>query len=376
MMLFLILTVLYTTSLKSYNMLKDVTSIKGVGHSFEAIDDVLAVIATDGTCKIYRNFNVESQATIEGLFSRLGVYSESELYLIGEGFTSKVVKLNSLETNDIPYQVEIILGNRIITSEKEERNRYLSCRLRNGEIKWNILLKRGKHIFLNQDILVNSQYLDDGQINAYDLSDGSVIWNYDTTTLCTWQDYDGSEKQTQVTKVLGIYEDKIYIYLNSGRILLLDIASGKKIAVFENDKNTDQGSFSGMFMNAIELDNESGKLIQLFNQRYTEVDLESNAVTQIHLDDLKEQEMTNMSRFVFDSDHIYFTDKNIQMLGALNRSTLKLDWTHKLSQEGVSESEQPKYGRELKLKGDRLYVLDNKNTLHIFEKESTQRKLV
>ena len=200
--------------------------------------------------------------------------------------------------------------------------------------------------------------------------DGLTIWKYGLNDLGLWIDYDGQENKHQILRSLCVYESTLYLLLNSGKLLLLDIATGEKIALLENDKNTDQGSFSGMFMNAIELDVESSKLIQLFNQRYTEVDLESNVVTQEHLDDLKEHGVENMSRFVFDSDHIFFMDKNNQTIGALNRSTHKIDWTYKLSQAGVDESEQPRYGRDLKLKEDRLYVLDNKNTLHIFEKET------
>ena len=366
MMLFLISTVLYTTSLKSNNMLKDRISIKGVGHSFEVIGDVLVVITTDGVCKIYKILNEKNQATIDGLFSRLGVYSDNEFYVVGEGFTSKVVELNSLETIDISYQVETTFGNRIIASEKEGRNRYLFCRLRNGNIEWKIPLKRGKHIFLNQDILVNSQYLDDSKINAYDLSDGSVIWNYDTTTLGSWQDYDGSEKPTQVTKLLGIYEGIIYTYLNSGKILLLDSDSGEKITVIKNDKHPKFDTFG----DSIELDSESCMLIQLARQNLIEVDLQTRQVSMTRIEDMSSSNIENASRIAYDNTHIYFTDKNTQTLGALNRTTHKLDWTHKLSQDGVSESEQPRYGRELKLKGNRLYILDNKNTLHIFEKES------
>jgi len=345
-------------------MLKDVISIKGVGHSFEAVNDALAIITTGGSCVIYKCLDERNYTNINGIFSGLGVYSESEFYL-SEGFTSKVVDINSLETISIPFKIEAILGDRIISSEKEERNRYLICCLRNGELKWKIPLKIGKHIFLDQDILFNSQYLDDGKINAYDLSDGSVIWNYDTTILGTWQDYDGREKQTQISKVLGVFDSKLYIYLNSGKILLLDIDSGKKIAVLKNNKHPKFDTFG----NSIELDIRSNKLIQLANQDLIEIDLESLEVSQTVIEDMKSFGLGNFSKVVFDSGHIFFTDKNNMTLGALNRSTQKLDWIHKLSQKGVSESERPRYGKDLKLKDGRLYVLDNKNTLHIFEKE-------
>jgi hypothetical protein len=349
-------------------MLKEVLTIDNVGHSFNVVNDSIVVITTEGNCIIYQGVDSGSITNVKGEFSGLGIYSNKEFYL-SEGFNSRIINIASLEAINVSFKIEFIRGDRIITSEKQERNRYLISRLRDGAIEWKVPLKRGKHMLLDQRILVISQYLDDGIVCGYDLNDGSLIWTYDVTTLDTWQDYDGREKPTQVAKVLGILEDSIYVYLNSGKILNLDIGSGEKISVIENYKNTDQGSFSGMFMNAIELDGGSGKLIQLFNQRYTEVDLSSNVVIQQYLDDFKKRGLENMSRFVFDSEHIYFSDKNSQTLGALNRSTKKLDWTIKLPQDGIANSKQPRYGKELKLKESRLFVLDNKSTLHIFKKE-------
>ncbi len=343
-------------------MLKDVISIEGVGHSFDAVNDAFAVITTEGNCTIYNSVDEKNCTNIDGVFTGLGVYSEREFY-ISEGFTSKIIDLNSLEITGASFKIDVIQGDRIISSEKEERKRYLISRLKNGSIEWKIPLKRGKHIYLDQKILVNSQYLDDGKINGYDLSDGSLIWVFDFVALGTWQDYDDREKQTQVNKILGIYDDKIYLYLNSGKILILDIKSGEKIAILKNDKHSKFDTFG----NSIELDIKNRKLIQLANQDLIEVDLESLEVNQTAIEDMKSFGLENFSLIVFDSDFIFFTDKNHQTLGALNRVTYKIDWTHKLSQQGISESEQPRYGRDLKLKGDRLYVLDNKNTLHIFE---------
>ena len=273
-----------------------------------------------------------------------------------------------LESNISDFIITSISGDgrALVFKYNSDYTRNTYCiQLSNEKVIWETNLK-DLPSFVDDNNLISAFKKSISSIDGK----GQKRWEYDTSELGNWSDYDGKEKTTEVSRILGVRNEALYSYLNNGSILVLNIKSGEKIAVVENDKNTDQGSFSGMFMKAIELDKESGKLIQLFNQRYTEVDLESNVVKQLFLDDFKDQGIGNMSRFVYDSDHIYFTDKNSQTLGALNRTTHKLDWTHKLSQEGVSESEQPRYGRELKLNGDRLYVLDNKNTLHIFEKES------
>lgn len=199
--------------------------------------------------------------------------------------------------------------------------------------------------------------------------DGSELWRYDLSHLGSWIDYDKKEKVIEVSRILGVFEDRVYVYLNNGKVLVLNLKTGEKITVLENDKNTDQGSFKGMFMDAIELDRNSGKLIQLFNQRYTEVVINTNSVSQSYIEEMKSLRLENMSRFAFDNEHIFFTDKNHQKLGSLNRSTLKIDWTYDLSEVEINESAGQRFGRELNLKNDRLYVLDNKNTLHVFENE-------
>ncbi len=199
-------------------------------------------------------------------------------------------------------------------------------------------------------------------------NDGSIIWKYDLHGIGTWQDYDGQEKKTQILKALGVLNDKVYLYLNSSKILILDVETGEKISGLENDKDEMVVDFGF----SIELDAENDKLIQLARQDLIEIDLETMKVSQTPVEDMKFLNIENSSRIAYDNNHIYFTDKHHCTLGAFNRSTLKIDWTHKLSQEGISESEQPRYGRELKLKDGRLYVLDNKNTLHIFKRHDQQ----
>ncbi len=326
-------------------MFRKVLAIDRVGHSFEVINDFISIITTDGNCLIYKNHNKGNYTNIEGMFSGLCFYSGNELFL-NEGFTSRVIDINSYNSLKISCKVEIVKGNRIIASEKEERQRYLISRLMNQSTEWKIPLKKGKHILLEQNILVNSKYLDDGVLYGYDLYNGLLIWTFEISRLGKWIDYDGTEKKIQVEKLLGSYKGKVYLYLNSGKILLLDIESGKKICVLENDKDSNYNTFG----NSIELDVENNSLVQLAKQDLIEIDLTSSEVSQTPIEAMKSSTLENYSYIPFDSDNIYFTDKNNQTLGALNRKTHKLDWIHKLSQEGQSQSVQPRYGRILKFK--------------------------
>ncbi len=345
-----------------------INTIQEVGHSFEVINNSIAVISTVGDCYIYESDFRGKNTMFVGGFSDIGAYSNFEFFL-NNGFASKLVDINSLMTEDFSFKIDAIYGNRVISSEKVGKERHVISRLKDGKIEWNISLKFGKFLLLDSNYLYNTKYLDDGIINSYDSSTGVLKWTFNVARLGTWKDYDGREKATEISRILGTYKDQLYICLNSGKILVLNIETGEKIIVISNDKNTNQGSFYGIFMKSIELDKENGKLIQLFNQRYTEVELSTYNVKQVHLDDLNEKGLENMAHFVFDSDYIYFTDQYHHILGALNRITLKIDWTYKFPQDDVNCEDSPRYGRDLKLRDGRLYVLDNKNTLHIFERE-------
>lgn len=197
---------------------------------------------------------------------------------------------------------------------------------------------------------------------------GEVTWSYDTKYFNSWQDYDGSDIPTQVQKILGVYDDRLFISLTSGKILVLDVLTGEQVALLTNDKNKDQGYFNGHFSKALELDEKSSMLIQLFNDRYTTLNLKTYEVTESIIQEMSDQKLYNMDNFVFDDEYIYFAEKYNKKIGAFNRSTLKLDWLTSLHQENLNNIQDEPYGRQLKLHDNRLYVLDIQNTLHIFEK--------
>ena len=251
----------------------------------------------------------------------------------------------------------------VFSNKNIEREKYIHFIKDNNEI-WNQKLDIRDIFFGEYYVYVKTK---ENIISALSYSSGSLYWVFNVHELGNWFDYDNSIKPIQATRILGNCNSNLYVYLDNGRILVLDLESGAKVDILENDKNTDQDSFSGMFMKAIELDQKNGKLIQVFNQRYTEVDLSTGVVTQIHLDEMKEKGLENMDRFIFNDEHIFFSDQYHQKIASLNRDTLKITWIHDLS----DDSSSPRFAREIKAGGNKLFALDNKNTLHIFERESS-----
>lgn len=345
-----------------------INHIEEVGHSFIELQDKIVYISKYGDCDIF-NVHGEKLNSIDGNFAKLDCYSPYEFYL-GFDFQSKIVNIEDKVIIDYPFMIQDCDKLRNLCSYRKEGKRYFASVLKSGQIEWERQIKTGKFIKLFKRNFLNSKYLTDSFIGLYSCLTGDELWTFDTTTLGIWIDYDKTEKTTEVQRVLGELDDKLYIYLNNGKILILNLLTGDKIDLLENDKNTDQGSFKGRFMSAIQLDKKYSKLIQLFNQRYTEVDIQNKTVSQIHIEDMIRNNLTNMNGFVFDDDLIYFSDRNECKVATLNRKTMQIDWVHTFYENESCEIGGNRFGRDLKLSGHRLYVLDNKHTLHVFEKEN------
>lgn len=355
-------------------MLKKVFTVHDVGHSFEIMGNSVIFITTNGSCRILNLLNeLEPQEIdaqdIMGQHPGLKASSQNVFYLFSENHTKSVNLINK-DINILPFKIEEINDFRIFGLKRVDGKRFLLSNSIQGENIWQIQTETGKFSLIVNNNLINTKFLDDSKINFYDKSTGEIQWSYNTTQLGTWTEYDGTSMQTEVRRILGVLDEKLYIYLNSGKVLVLDINTGEKIDLIINDKNNDQGSFWGMFMHAIELDIKNNRLIQLFNERYTEVNLDTLDVRQIHIDEMKELNISNMNEFVFDDEYIYFSDRYESKLATLNRKTMRIDWIHSLSDTVGCEMGGSRHGRHLKLHNGRLYVVDNKHTLHIFEREA------
>lgn len=237
--------------------------------------------------------------------------------------------------------------------------------LESGEFIWQKKLNYLPH-FINQNLLLSAIK---NNVIRFNLS-GEELWTFDTNTLGTWIDYDKLEKQTEIRRVLGELDDKLYIYLNSGKILIINLNSGSILKILENHTYITNNSWSGNFDNNIEIDYSNKKLIQLFRTDYTEVDLSTLEIKKFGIESLKNQNLENINRIAFDDDYIFFSDRDECKVASFNRKTMQVDWVYAFSDNVSCEIGGNRYGKDLKLYGNRLYALDNKHTLHIFEKEN------
>ncbi len=347
--------------------------IKNVGHSYIVNGNKVIFINLTGDLKYVNIQNIESEFLIEeGIVTFLEKFKNGLIYTKNKNsFISIADKLQKFDSVAINVYDELVMFNAI----SQEKEKFILL-YKNEVLKWALNFKNGSKRLLTEKYFLTTSYLNNLELNAIDNENGDLIWSFDFLQFPTWLDYDGSEKPTELQKLLGVYEDGLYISLTSGKILVLDVITGKQVALLINDKNKDQGYFNGHFSKVLELDEKSGMLIQLFNDRFTTINLKTYEVIERTVQEMSDQKLYNKDNFVFDDEYIYFTEKYNKKIGAFNRSTLKLDWLTSLHQENLMNIQDEPYGRQLKLHDNRLYVLDSHNTLHIFEKDIRKNGLI
>lgn len=317
------------------------------------------------------NSNLLWNKVIPGKFSSAS-FAENNMFIeyfnINTGFEETcLVLLNTLQETDTVFKNLLIRSTSndnlaIALKYDSVFNEYkVLLNLQTQIIHWEKQLKY-LPFFLSETYLVSAFKK---EVIHYDLN-GVENWVFNTSILGKWYEYDGRENDVETSNLLGGVFNQLYIYLTSGKILVLDSETGEQKNIIKNDANDKFDTFGY----SIELDANNGKLIQLANQDLIEVDLHNNyTVTQTPIEDMKSLNLENYSKFVFDDDFIYFTDYHHCKIVSLNRKTLKIDWVYDFPQDH-DQLDNPRFGRELKLINERLYVLDNKHTLHIFQKES------
>jgi len=222
---------------------------------------------------------------------------------------------------------------------------------------WNV---KGKTQILygNQNIVV-CYNRKENKITIRNSLTGEVSQHISLNEYQIWTDF-GKEKYHKPTKVLGECNDRIYTLLDSGKILCVSESNQELIS---NTKNEDQGSFFGSFMNSIELDCKNNILFQLFNSRYTEIDLETKEVKQTILSELQESNITNMKRIAFDNLNIYFVqeDSKLRAIHKFNRESKKI----------IDTIQLPNNSRinYMEINANKLYCYDFGNKMYrIYEK--------
>ena len=311
------------------------------------------------------SFNVcKSIAFIIDNFEKLVVIDLSENKIINE--------LNYIDGIDlIINKDEIIYGvwNQSYTTRNITR-----INIKTEQKKWTV-----ENYFGNGEVYGHFLYATsvNNTVCRIDLNQpDQPLWQFDLNELSTLKNKDNQEINYNVIKILGIWQDELFIACNNGLLLSLDINTGNEKYRWQHINNYEFDSeIKNRIPRAESFIFDGNTLIGALNTFYFKIDLQTSEITATNISEKLQKFNIFHIKTVSDNPvtdkHIYLTAMTRQIEGntkfsydcliALNKKTLEIDWHYAFEDAGLGTN-IPKLG------DNKLYQLDTNNTLHIFEK--------
>ena len=218
-------------------------------------------------------------------------------------------------------------------------------------------------------------YVEDDTIIAYDNFSGEfkrintqteTLWQFPLSLLGgTEYEPDGTDK---IDKILGVIHGNIWFYTDFYRLVALDLETGNKVYSFD---------CFGVY-----LDKRTNNIFAISSNVITIIDTEKLAVIERY--DFLETDPTGIGTYrrvfspMLQGDYFTFLGEKeedyggIRRVGIFDYKARKLVWEYEvISEEEFDETRnqlvppQPLY-----MSGDKLYIKDIKDNLHIFERKA------
>lgn len=212
-----------------------------------------------------------------------------------------------------------------------------------------------------------------GVIVCRSIYSAQPLWQFDLGRLGEYTTQLNETKTYEVRKFLGVTENKLWVLLSNDELLMLDISTGEVINKINEIPAQKMNEYTcNRLGNCMVLDEKEGKIKGFVHFVYWELDAQTFEISTFNLKDtLAENQLfgiMNVLEFCQSDTHLFVPMKQIDENGsmwsfliALNKETKQIDWKHQLPWTG---NNTPQYAN------NKLYQLDNDNTLHIFEKEN------
>jgi hypothetical protein len=324
------------------------------------ISDKEVAKSVDAACFTYFNQNLifvqEAKTVINGsVLENLSYVKNSE-----DKIANTIILSGDFELTYPSYSSNYYLFN-LFTKELKKITRYFNL----------------KNIFNSNEIIC----LTDGvKVNSYSAHEMQAIWQFDFTTLDTYQILQTKEnKPYEVLKFLGVYLKELIVACSNGLILCLDIYTGIETRRFHNCDDYLLGSTTYHHFNDANVfvyDSENELLFALHTYYYMEIQLFTGS---INITNLKEDMRLNYISFysqkagyAWDRNYIYtianvanhdsHATKGDKCLLSVNRTTKKIEWKYIFENDSLNDIPQINSGK--------LYQLTANKELFVFEKGS------
>ena len=215
-------------------------------------------------------------------------------------------------------------------------------------------------------------------IQGIEIYTGQFLWEFPLSSLGKWKNSWDEERDFEVYKLIGIYNNILWAFIEIGGFIGLDIKTGElKYRISEYHMGKESKLF---FRSDYYLDNERGKIFGLAHI-FIEIDLNQAPpfVTQYGLQE--EFEKYNIKKandtaedFVVQDNLLYFYLAEQLRFGILDINTKEIIYIS----EPIAVVERDDCFtqlKDLKVSENKVYILDSNHTLHIFEREKLNFEL-
>ena len=225
-------------------------------------------------------------------------------------------------------------------------------------------------------------YDDVMSIRAFSIQKKEHLWEFSLASFGKWKNSWDEERYFEVYKLIGIYNNIFWAFIELGGFVGLDIETGElKYRIPEYHQAIGKTSTSsyddskGFFRSDYLLNSEKGKILGLAVDVFIEIDLtqEPPFVTQYGLQE--EFEKYNIKKandtaedFVVQDNLLYFYLAEQLRFGILDINTKEIIYISEPIAV-VERDDSFTQLKDLKVSENKVYILDSNHTLHIFERE-------
>ena len=291
----------------------------------------------------------------------------------------RILNLESLQIQRID-NVEIFSGTKDFFIGIDQRTKEtLALTAQNFDKLW---IKEGMSFFTQIKHFTFSR--DSEMLALYDNDTGNELWkvadfsafDYETKVFV---DEPPEQHKAAINRIIGVYNDVVWITLNSGRLLGYNVIDGKLLYNITFPNFYYQGyklqklAQSGFWGGYTQLDEQQGMLFGLLRDEYWEIDLNDPENTFI-LYSLKESarhfDLTadgNMFQpFTNNEIFFYMLYPKTNAFGVFDRNLKEIVWAAPVEK---SSRGFPSI-RKMEYENERLYLLTDNGKIIIYEKET------
>ena len=245
-------------------------------------------------------------------------------------------------------------------------------------------LLRGKILssYIFDDLLFFEK---ESKIQTINFLSGQFLWEFSLSSLGKGKDYNTDEEfDYEVEQFVGIYNNILWVYIERGGFIGLDIQTGelkhrilgipKGNLLGKVDSYVDNEEFYIFYRAKFILDEKKGIIIGLIADRFFEIDLNKEKITPMLYGMWDKMEKMNLKKYgvngntSLQGDLLYFyNDKELQF-GILDINTKEIIYISEPIAV-VERDDSFTRLRDLKVSENKVYILDSNHTLHIFERE-------